>query len=115
MDILWPYKDKTVYVVTRHPVMEKEGVNFITENAVETISELKKGNGKDIWLVGGAQLISLLLDNDLIDEMIITYVPETLEKGIPLFANKPEDMNWVLKEDVTYDNKAVRKTYLYMQ
>ncbi|MDR1203658.1 MAG: dihydrofolate reductase family protein [Tannerellaceae bacterium] len=111
MDILWPYKDKTVYAVTRHPVMKREGVNFIIENAVETVSKLKKGNGKDIWLVGGAQLISLLLDNDLIDEMIITYVPETLEKGIPLFANKPEDMSWVLKEDVTYDNKAVKKIY----
>jgi dihydrofolate reductase len=111
MDILWPYKDKVAYVVTRNPIMEREGINFITENAIETISELKKGNGKDIWLVGGAELTSLLLDSDLIDEMIITYVPETLEKGIVLFSNKPEEMNWVLKEDITYDNKAVKKTY----
>jgi len=111
MDILWPYKDKTVFVVTRHPIMQKEGVNFITKNIYEKISELKKGNGKDIWLVGGAELTSMLLDNDLIDEMIITNIPEILEKGIPLFSNKPEEMNWVLKEDIIYDNKAVKKTY----
>lgn len=111
MDILWPYKDKAVYVVTHHPIMERENVEFITENAVETISELKKGDGKDIWLVGGAGLTSLLLDNDLIDEMIITYIPETLGKGIPLFSNTPEDMNWTLTEDITYDNDAFRKTY----
>ena len=44
MDIVWPYKDKIVYVVTQHPIMEKEGVIFITENAIETISKLKKDN-----------------------------------------------------------------------
>lgn len=111
MDILWPYKDKMVFVVTRHPVMKREDVTFITENAIETISELKKGNGKDIWLAGGAKLISLLLDNGLIDEMIITYIPVTLEEGIPLFSNKLDETNWVLKENIAYDNNAVRKIY----
>ncbi|GHU92102.1 dihydrofolate reductase [Bacteroidia bacterium] len=115
MDILWPYKDKIVYVVTRHPIMMKEGVNFITENAVETISQLKKENGKDIWLVGGAELISLLLDNDLIDEMIITTIPVTLEKGISLFPNKLNETNWALNENMTYNNNAVRKTYQFVQ
>ena len=36
---------------------------------------------------------------------------ETLEKGISLFANKPEEMGWTLKEEVPYENNAVRKTY----
>lgn len=111
MDILWPYKDKTVYVVTRNTIIKRENVNFITENVIDTISELKKENGKDIWLVGGAELTSLLLDNNLIDEMIITYIPETLEKGIPLFSQTPEEKSWILKENITYDNNAVRKTY----
>ncbi len=114
MDIVFPYKDKIVYIVTRHPIMGKESVNFITENAIETISQLKRGSGKDIWLVGGAELTSLLLDNDLIDEMIITYIPETLEKGIPLFS-KELNKNWVLKEEISYENNAVKKVYQYMQ
>lgn len=111
MDILWPYGDKNVHVVTRNPMMEKEGVNFITENVFETVSGLKKENGKDIWLVGGAELTAMLLDGDLIDEMIITYIPETLEQGISLFANTPEKMGWELKEEIPYENNAVRKTY----
>jgi len=113
MDIVWPYRNKNVYVVTRHPIMEKEGVNFITENAIEAISKLKKENGKDIWLVGGAETISTLLDNNLIDEMIITYIPETLKKGISLFSNKPEEMGWILKEDITYGNNARKVVYQY--
>lgn len=111
MDIILPYKDKIVYVVTRHPIMEREGINFITENAIETISQLKKESGKDIWLVGGAELTSMLLDNDLIDEMIVTYIPVTLEKGISLFSNNPEEIGWVLKENINYDNNAVKKIY----
>lgn len=112
MDILWPYGDKKVYVITRNPMMEKEGVNFITKNIIENVSDLKEETGKDIWLVGGAELISMLIDNDLIDEMIITYVSKTLEEGIPLFANNtPEEMGWELKEEIPYENNAVRKTY----
>lgn len=111
MDIIWPYEDKDVYIVTRHPIMEKEWVTFITENATETISGLKKENGKDIWLVGGAELISSLLDSDLIDEMIITYIPVTLEKGIPLFSKELSE-NWILKEEIAYDSDAVKKTYV---
>lgn len=111
MDIILPYKDKIVYVVTHHPIMEREGINFITENAIETISQLKKESGKDIWLVGGAELTSMLLDNDLIDEMIVTYIPVTLEKGISLFSNNPEEIGWVLKENINYDNNAVKKIY----
>ncbi|NDW08646.1 dihydrofolate reductase family protein [Dysgonomonas sp. 520] len=111
MDILWPYEDKNVHIVTRNPMMERDSINFITENVFETVSGLKKENGKDIWLVGGAELTTMLLDNDLIDEMIITYIPETLEKGISLFSQKPEEMGWVLSEDKIYENNAVRKAY----
>lgn len=111
MDILWPYGDKNVHVVTRNPMMKREDVSFITENVFETISELKKGTGKDIWLVGGERLISMLLDYDLIDEMIITYIPETLEEGIPLFSKQLNETIWTLKEDIAYDNKATKKTY----
>ncbi len=111
MDIVWPYKDMNAYVVSPYPVMEKEGVNFITENVIETIAQLKNENGKDIWFVGGAELASMLLDNGLIDEMIITYIPETLGKGISLFPKKPEEMGWALKGEIPYENKAVRKTY----
>lgn len=114
MDIIWPYKDKNVYVVTRHPIMKREGVNFITENTVAAISELKKETGKDIWLVGGAEIISTLLDTSLIDEMIVTYIPVTLEKGISLFQKKLTE-NWILKDEATYENNAIRKKYQYVQ
>lgn len=112
MDILWPYKGKEVYVVSPHPVLAKYDVKFITEKVSETIADLKRARGKDIWLAGGADLISLLHDNDLIDEMIITYTPEVFDKGIALFSEDPEKSAWKLVESISYNDIAVRKDTL---
>lgn len=112
MDILWPYKGKEVYVVSPHPVLAKYDVKFITEKVSETIADLKRARGKDIWLAGGADLISLLHDNGLIDEMIITYTPEVFDKGIALFSEDPEKSAWKLVESISYNDIAVRKDTL---
>lgn len=111
MDILWPYKDKTTYVVTCNPMMEREEANFITENVIETITQLKKEDGKDIWLVGGGELTAWLHEHGLIDEIIVTYIPETLEGGKPLFSDSLKESDWVLTEQVSYDNNTAKKVY----
>lgn len=111
MDILWPYKGKEVYVVSPHPVLAKYDVKFITEKISETIADLKRARGKDIWLAGGADLISLLRDSGLIDEMIITYTPQVFEKGIALFSEAPEKSGWKLVESISYNDIAIRKRY----
>jgi len=56
-------------------------MHFITENIIETISELRNQEGKDIWLVGGGELTSALLTAKLIDEIQICYFPIILGKG----------------------------------
>jgi dihydrofolate reductase len=73
------------YVVSRHNWGEKENIHFITENVIETISELRSQEKKDILLVGDGELISMLLNADLVDEMQICYLPVILGKGIPLY------------------------------
>jgi len=111
MDVVWPYKDKTTYVITRNPVMPKDNINFITENVIETISQLRGKDRKDIWLVGGGELTTMLLNHDLIDEMIITYIPVILGNGIALFPNNPKESKWDLVENKSYDNGALSVRY----
>jgi dihydrofolate reductase len=43
--------------------------------------------GKNIWLVGGGELIKHFYSNNLIDEYIITVLPVILGDGIPLFVS----------------------------
>lgn len=111
MDVLWPYKDKETYVVTHHAQEAKENIRFISENVVETISELRKKDEKDIWLVGGGQLVSLLLSADLIDEMQITYIPVILSNGIPLFPKSTKESQWNLLENRAFDNGVFQVKY----
>jgi dihydrofolate reductase len=94
MDAMGAYADKTVYVVSRHDWGEKENIKFITENVIERITTLRNELGKDIWLFGGGELISMLLAADLVDEMQIAYIPIILGKGIPLFPEQSKESKW---------------------
>lgn len=113
MDVIYPYKDKISYIITRnrssHTSMEN--VQFFSENIIETISSLKEQQGKDIWLVGGGKIISMLLDNNLVDEMIITYIPKIIGEGIPLFPKMRTDSNWKLVNCQSYNNSVLSVEY----
>jgi dihydrofolate reductase len=44
-----------------------------------------RDEGKKVWLYGGASVVNLFLNNELIDEYIIGVIPVLLEKGQLLF------------------------------
>ena len=111
MDILWPYKDKLTYIVSRKAIETNANVEFITEGIIEKISELRSKNGKDIWLAGGGELITMLLNAELVDEMQICYVPVILGSGIPLFPNNPIESNWTLTENIAYASGIIKLSY----
>ena len=111
MDVIWAYPEQMTYVVSRHDWETKEKIRFITDNIVETISSLRKEQGKDIWLVGGGKLVSILLAADLIDEMQICYFLVILGEGIPLFPEQPKNFEWKLIEVQTYDSGVLKDCY----
>lgn len=61
--------------------------NVITSNIQETVNKLKKEQGKNIWLYGGAELITTFVNLDLVDEFRIVVFPIILGAGRPLFKN----------------------------
>jgi dihydrofolate reductase len=74
------------YIFTRaERKSEHPKVQYISSNIPEFIKELKMKEGKDIWLVGGGQVNSILLKAGLIDEMVLSYHPVVLGSGKPLF------------------------------
>ncbi len=111
MDVIWPYPDQHTYVVSHHEWSAKESVSFITENVIKTISELCNQKGKDIWLVGGGELVSMLLAADLVDEIRITYFPVILGKGVPLFPEQPQKSKWMLSKSKLYKNEVFSVIY----
>lgn len=110
----WPYKDKQTYVISRNNtnVTPDEKVEFITEVIYQKIAALKEADGKDIWLVGGGELTTILLNRDLIDEMQIAIIPTILGEGLPLFPNKPKTSKWTLVENKSFSTGLVLLTYI---
>ena len=112
MDVVYPYKNKISYIITRNTINStKENIIYITNNIEDNISELKKEEGKDIWLVGGGEIVSLFLNQNWIDEMIITYIPILLGEGIRLFPNKAKESKWSLIQSQAFINGVVQTRY----
>lgn len=81
----FPYKDKECYVFTRSAIPNNEDVMFINDDLVSFTNNLKEREGKNIWLVGGGELVHAFMKEGLIDELRITVAPTLIGKGIPLF------------------------------
>ncbi|MFJ8742991.1 dihydrofolate reductase family protein [Embleya sp. NPDC127516] len=58
-------------------------VELVADDPVSKIRELKRADGKDIWLVGGGELAGALYGE--IDRVIVKLSPLTIGSGIPLF------------------------------
>lgn len=85
--------ERDVYVITRSERPSVGKTTFYTGNLAELVEELKKGNGKNIYCDGGAEIVNELLKNDLIDEFIISIVPVLVGNGTRLFKDgRPEQL-----------------------
>jgi len=109
----FPYPDKKNYVFTyneREP--DHNPVTFVTGDVAEFVSNLKLKNEGNIWLIGGGQINSILLNAGLIDEMIISIHPIALGQGIPLFKDKNlNSLPFKLTNSQVYDRGLIQLTY----
>ena len=63
-------------VFSRHaPSKAPPGVEFVAESVRPFVDHLCAEPGKDIWLMGGGEIIASFLDDQAIDEFVINIVP----------------------------------------
>lgn len=99
------------YVFSNTIKKAKEGVIVIKGNIKSKVEKIKKEKGKDIWLFGGAEIISLLINLQLVDELILAVHPVLLGAGKPLFKDI-SDITWLtLTDSKIYPNGLVFLTY----
>jgi dihydrofolate reductase len=72
---------------------------------------LVHSSGKDIWLVGGSEIISILLKADLLHDIILSIHPKILGKGIPLFKNSEKEMNLKMINCKAFDSGLIQLHY----
>lgn len=83
----WPYGERPVLVATHRPLATSlSGVEAVTGSIHELVACAKQRAGtRDVYIDGG-NLIRQALGAGLIDDLIVTLVPELLGQGHPLFA-----------------------------
>ncbi len=85
----WPYGEKKTYVLTDRNLKKVPGadIEFYSRDLRGLIGHIKSKSDKDIWVVGGAQVVSSFLNEQLVDRLMIFIVPILLAEGIRLFTN----------------------------
>jgi dihydrofolate reductase len=77
---------KNKYVFSHTPKEDSKAV-FISSNINERVGDIKKQPGKNIWLYGGANLITHFINEGLVDTYLLAIFPVILGSGKPLFSN----------------------------
>lgn len=91
-----------VYVYSRTlPEGERDGVTFASD-AVAHVRELKKADGKPLWLWGGGDLFRELARARLVDSVQVAVIPVLLGGGIPLAPAPGLRMSLQLREHRVY-------------
>lgn len=108
----YPYPGRQGFVFSRTKAGTRdENISFVGEDPGPFVKKLKKGAGKNIWLVGGAEIIQSCMIHDVIDELVISIHPIILGDGIPLFRGPFPQTGLILQNCRTFDTGLVQLTY----
>ena len=105
-------RERTI-VFTRHapPADAPSGVEFVNEAIGPFVNRLRDQPGKQIWLMGGGDLIASFLDAHAIDEFIVSVVPVFIGDGIPLIARRHRHVPLTLQSTERFEDGLVQLHY----
>ncbi len=105
------FGNSKVYVFSNTLTKVDKPFQLINRNLKETIDQIKKEEGKDIALFGGGELLTSLLNLNLINEIIPAIIPVIIGKGIPFVGEVTKRVSLTLIDSKTYSNGTVQLTY----
>jgi len=105
-------KERTI-IFSRHapPPDAPSGVEFVSEAIGPFVSRLRAQPGKDIWLMGGGEIIASFLDEHAIDEFVISVAPVFIGEGIPLIARRHRHVPLELLSVERFEDGLVQSRY----
>jgi dihydrofolate reductase len=87
----WAYGDRPTWVFTHRDLPRIEGAQLrFTSGDVpaEHAAMVEAAGDRNVWLVGGGELVGTFLDADLLDELIVSVTPVLLGSGAPLLPRR---------------------------
>ncbi len=95
----------------RPPTKAAPGIQFVSEPVKAFAERVRAKPGKNIWMMGGGELIASFLDAGEIDEFDIHVIPVFIGEGIPLIAPRYRDIPLRLLSTGGYPDGSVRLRY----
>lgn len=89
-----------------HPEME-----LVAEDAARVVEDLRRDEGREIWLMGGGELAASLLDAGLVDFVEAAVVPILLGGGIPFLPGLSRRLRLTLTGREEHPSGIVLLTY----
>lgn len=101
------------YVITHRelPIMADADITLYSGKLSGLVNKIRKKTKKNIWLVGGGQLVQGFLKESLLDQIILSTIPVILGDGISLFGNVKQEINFVLIGTKSYKSGIVQTHY----
>ena len=91
----YPFKEKNCYIFTKITIFTAGTIDTlkrttnenikVINNVIDFVKNLVNVDGKNIWLVGGSEIISILMNANMVDEITLSIHPLILGNGISLF------------------------------
>jgi len=101
----------THFVFSRKSRRPKPGVEFVNGSIPAFVRRLKKKPGKNIWMMGGGEIIGAFLDTGQIDEFMIHVIPVFIGEGVPLIAPRHCTIPLKLLASRKFNDGVVRLHY----
>ncbi|MEL6391550.1 MAG: dihydrofolate reductase family protein, partial [Bacteroidota bacterium] len=86
-------------------------LTFYNGDLKSLVQQLKQSRGQNIFCDGGAEIVTLLLAEKLIDEIILSIIPILIGDGIRLFKNQRPEQELQLVSSKKYDSGLVQLHY----
>ena len=87
----WFYDDRPTWVFSHHELAPIEGANliFTADDVPRVHADMVAAAGaRNVWLVGGGELVGQFMDHDLLDEIWLSIAPVTLGRGAPVLPRR---------------------------
>ncbi len=105
-----PWKGMKTYVFSRTLEMSSSKDVEIVRN-LEDGKAILEQPGRDVWLFGGAELLTAFLNRGWVSELWLSVHPILLGSGTPLFQNLDGRKTLRLTESKTYESGLVSLKY----
>ena len=108
----WPYGDIPTIVMTgRQLPVERSNVELYRGGPDQLVEERLKPKYRNVWVVGGPQLVKSFLQQGLAGEIRMTILPILLGEGVPFFDAIGREYPLHLKDVTAFRNGIVELWY----